>query len=197
MKNDPAVQISEDSNYSMSQIVEKMQPLREENIDEKKVKPIKISLTKSTNSTTTINESTFSEKDVDISKSSGSETKRSKRIARKAKQKTEILSDHSIESDSSNLTIGNVSLALNQSESKYTISGDKGDKQPVQKMRLNKYGESPLHVAVKRGDLDKVRSLLLEGADVNSKDHAGWRPIHEAMREGDNALNIIRLLVVY
>ena len=144
---------------------------------------------------TTINESTFSEKDVDISKSSGSETKRSKRIARKAKQKTEILSDHSIESDSSNLTIGNVSLALNQSESKYTISGDKGDKQPVQKMRLNKYGESPLHVAVKRGDLDKVRSLLLEGADVNSKDHAGWRPIHEAMREGDNALNIIRLLV--
>ena len=34
-----------------------MQPLREENIDEKKVKPIKISLTKSTNSTTTTNES--------------------------------------------------------------------------------------------------------------------------------------------
>ena len=143
---------------------------------------------------TTINETTFSDKDADISRSSGSETKRSKRIARKAKQKTEILSDHSIESDSSNLTIGNVSLALNQSESK-CISDDKGDKQPVQKMRLNKYGESPLHVAVKRGDLDKVRSLLLEGADVNSKDHAGWRPIHEAMREGDNALNIIRLLV--
>ena len=143
---------------------------------------------------TEINETTFSDKDVDISRSSGSETKRSKRIARKAKQKTEILSDHSIESDSSNLTIGNVSLALNQSESK-CISDDKGDKQPVQKMRLNKYGESPLHVAVKRGDLDKVRSLLLEGADVNSKDHAGWRPIHEAMREGDNALNIIRLLV--
>ena len=143
---------------------------------------------------TAINETTFSDKDVDISRSSGSETKRSKRIARKAKQKTEILSDHSIESDSSNLTIGNVSLALNQSESK-CISDDKGDKQPVQKMRLNKYGESPLHVAVKRGDLDKVRSLLLEGADVNSKDHAGWRPIHEAMREGDNALNIIRLLV--
>ena len=143
---------------------------------------------------TAINETTFSDKDVDISRSSGSETKRSKRIARKAKQKTEILSDHSIESDSSNLTIGNVSLALNQSESK-CISDDKGDKQPVQKMRLNKYGESPLHVAVKRGDLDKVKSLLLEGADVNSKDHAGWRPIHEAMREGDNALNIIRLLV--
>ena len=143
---------------------------------------------------TAINETTFSDKDVDISRSSGSETKRSKRIARKAKQKTEILSDHSIESDSSNLTIGSVSLALNQSESK-CISDDKGDKQPVQKMRLNKYGESPLHVAVKRGDLDKVRSLLLEGADVNSKDHAGWRPIHEAMREGDNALNIIRLLV--
>ena len=143
---------------------------------------------------TAINETTFSDKDVDISRSSGSETKRSKRIARKAKQKTEILSDHSIESDSNNLTIGNVSLALNQSESK-CIPDDKGDKQPVQKMRLNKYGESPLHVAVKRGDLDKVRSLLLEGADVNSKDHAGWRPIHEAMREGDNALNIIRLLV--
>ena len=71
------------------------------------------------------------------------------------------------------------------------------EKQPAPKMRLNKYGESPLHVAVKRGDIDKVRSLLLDGVDVNSKDHAGWRPIHEAMREGEYALDIISLLVDY
>ena len=69
------------------------------------------------------------------------------------------------------------------------------EKQPSQKIRRNKYGESPLHVAVKRGDMEKVRSLLSEGANANSKDHAGWRPIHESMREGDNALRIIRLLV--
>merc|ERR1712223_417785 len=62
---------------------------------------------------------------------------------------------------------------------------------------MGKYGESPLHVAVKRGDIEKVRSLLSDGANANSKDHAGWRPIHESMRDGENALRIIRLLVDY
>ena len=82
-----------------------------------------------------------------------------------------------------------------QTKSSDTETKPAVEKQASQKMRRNKYGESPLHVAVKRGDIEKVRSLLSEGANANSKDHAGWRPIHESMREGDNALRIIRLLV--
>ena len=43
---------------------------------------------------------------------------------------------------------------------------------PPMKMRVNKYGESPLHVAVKRGDIEKVKSLLSDGwTEVNSKDN--------------------------
>ena len=108
-----------------------------------------------------------------------SSNKRSKRIANKTKNKS---------SEAQHLD--DTSKLLPDGDTKSSV-----EKQPSQKMRRNKYGESPLHVAVKRGDIEKVRSLLLEGANANSKDHAGWRPIHESMREGENALRIIRLLV--
>ena len=61
----------------------------------------------------------------------------------------------------------------------------------------NKYGESPLHLAAKRGDLTKVRSLLEGSVDVNAKDNAGWTPIHEAVMSTkmQNTLPIVKLLV--
>ena len=122
--------------------------------------------------------------------------KRSKRIAQRSSLKVETPLDKE-HGEAVTEIIDTVALQK-QHESDISKNGEKGiDKQVGQKMRLNKYGESPLHVAVKRGDIEKVRSLLSDEADVNSKDHAGWRPIHEAMREGENALNIIRLLVEY
>ena len=39
--------------------------------------------------------------------------------------------------------------------------------------RRNERGETPLHVAAIRGDLRKVRELILKGADVNTSDYAG------------------------
>lgn len=61
--------------------------------------------------------------------------------------------------------------------------------------RINKYGETPLHGAVKKADLERVRTLLEKGADVHKADHAGWTPIHEAVRDRPNALETIQLLL--
>merc|ERR1719219_2207944 len=52
---------------------------------------------------------------------------------------------------------------------------------PKIKIKTNKYGESLLHVAIKKGDFDKTEALIVnEGAEVNMKDHAGWTPLHGA-----------------
>ncbi len=39
--------------------------------------------------------------------------------------------------------------------------------------RRNERGETQLHVAAIRGDVQKVRALILQGADVNTTDYAG------------------------
>ena len=44
------------------------------------------------------------------------------------------------------------------------------------KVKTNKYGESALHVAIKKGDYDKAKNLLDDSAaDVNMKDNAGGK----------------------
>ena len=44
----------------------------------------------------------------------------------------------------------------------------------LHQVKTNKYGESPLHVAIKKGDYEKAKSLIEEtDADVNMKDNAG------------------------
>lgn len=39
--------------------------------------------------------------------------------------------------------------------------------------RRNDRGETQLHVAAIRGDVNKIKSLISEGADVNTEDYAG------------------------
>ena len=47
--------------------------------------------------------------------------------------------------------------------------------------KRNQKGETLLHRAAITGDIDKLRVLLEENViDVNSKDNAGWSPLHEA-----------------
>ncbi|GFT49903.1 BRCA1-associated RING domain protein 1 [Nephila pilipes] len=46
--------------------------------------------------------------------------------------------------------------------------------------KKNHRGETPLQVAVIKGDIDKVKELLKEGALVNTQDNNGWTPLHEA-----------------
>lgn len=62
----------------------------------------------------------------------------------------------------------------------------KGTTNPVSKAleKRNKLGETMLQVAAIKGNADRVRQLLEEGANPNVTDHAGWTPLHEACNHG-------------
>lgn len=44
-------------------------------------------------------------------------------------------------------------------------------------MKRNPKGESPLHLACKRGNVNKVKELIGNKVDLNFKDYAGWTPL--------------------
>lgn len=46
---------------------------------------------------------------------------------------------------------------------------------------------TPLHVAVRNGDIAKVERLLAADADVNAVDKYGWTPLHGAAYDGNAA----------
>ncbi len=52
---------------------------------------------------------------------------------------------------------------------------------------------TPLHQAVQAGDIDKVRILISEGADVNARTNSGKMPLHKAVWGGGE--DVARLLV--
>ncbi|XP_035460042.1 BRCA1-associated RING domain protein 1 isoform X1 [Scophthalmus maximus] len=51
-------------------------------------------------------------------------------------------------------------------------------------MKRNHKGETLLHLAAIKGDVEAVKELLDQGADPNLKDNAGWTPLHEACNLG-------------
>lgn len=52
---------------------------------------------------------------------------------------------------------------------------------------------SQLNEAVKKGDIQAVRQLISEGADVNEPPNSSWKPIHTAVQKKN--LDIVKLLV--
>ena len=61
------------------------------------------------------------------------------------------------------------------------------------KVKRNKYGETFLIVAAKKGNIEKVQSLLRDGANVNEKDYNDWTSLHEACKMGH--AEIVKLLL--
>lgn len=57
----------------------------------------------------------------------------------------------------------------------------------------NNKGESLLHQAVKKGDLDRVKKLIEDGHSVNTVDHNSWTPLHEACTSGN--LSLVEVLI--
>ncbi|KAJ4918996.1 hypothetical protein JOQ06_027885 [Pogonophryne albipinna] len=60
-------------------------------------------------------------------------------------------------------------------------------------MKRNHKGESPLHLAAIKGNVEAVKEFLEQGADPNLKDNAGWTPLHEACNLGH--LPVVEVLV--
>ena len=52
---------------------------------------------------------------------------------------------------------------------------------------------SDLHVAVRSGDLDRVRALVAKGVPVNERDSLGGTALHDAAWAGD--LRMVQLLL--
>ncbi|XP_071316267.1 BRCA1-associated RING domain protein 1 isoform X2 [Trachinotus anak] len=61
-------------------------------------------------------------------------------------------------------------------------------------MKRNHKGETLLHLAAIKGDVEAVKELLDQGADPNLKDNAGWTPLHEACNLGHMA--VVEVLVL-
>ncbi|GLD59947.1 BRCA1-associated RING domain protein 1-like isoform X2 [Lates japonicus] len=59
--------------------------------------------------------------------------------------------------------------------------------------KRNHKGETLLHLAAIKGDVEAVKELLDQGADPNLKDNAGWTPLHEACNLGHVA--VVEVLV--
>ncbi|CAJ1079857.1 BRCA1-associated RING domain protein 1 [Xyrichtys novacula] len=60
-------------------------------------------------------------------------------------------------------------------------------------MKRNHKGETLLHLAAIKGDVEAVRELLDHGSDPNLKDNAGWTSLHEACNLGH--LAVVEVLI--
>uniref|UniRef100_A0AAF5Q0Q7 ANK_REP_REGION domain-containing protein n=3 Tax=Wuchereria bancrofti TaxID=6293 RepID=A0AAF5Q0Q7_WUCBA len=61
--------------------------------------------------------------------------------------------------------------------------------------KKNERGETPLHVAARKGEHQLCKKLIEEGAVINARDYAGWTPLHEACYHGH--FKVAKLLLGY
>ena len=64
----------------------------------------------------------------------------------------------------------------------------------IRKVKKNKYGETDLHIASKRGDVRKLRELLSTNPQlINEQDNSGYTALHEAANHGHS--DCVKLLL--
>ena len=111
---------------------------------------------------------------METSTSSGKNSKKSKRRHSLAVNQTEAKRPTRKASQKLNMSLSSISTSDSQSKN---VGKENEGPQPLLKtikVKTNKYGESALHVAIKKGDYDKAKNLLDDSAaDVNMKDNAG------------------------
>ncbi|XP_044766796.1 ankyrin repeat domain-containing protein 12 [Coccinella septempunctata] len=73
------------------------------------------------------------------------------------------------------MTSGNESIPKSPGGTNYSFSRQKD---------RNERGETSLHLAAIKGDIEQVNKLLSNRADPNVTDFAGWTPLHEACNYG-------------
>ena len=49
----------------------------------------------------------------------------------------------------------------------------------------NSNNSTPLHIAVKKGDIDIVEFLIKSGANIQAKEINNWTPLHNAATKGE------------
>lgn len=93
-------------------------------------------------------------------------------------------------------TTNNINPELRQSmeeTSKISQQSTVNIKNRKDRDKRNKNGETALHVSCRHGNIKKIQELLNLGASSNTKDYAGWTPLHEAVQT--NRPDIVRLLL--
>lgn len=68
-----------------------------------------------------------------------------------------------------------------------------GERTTIVNMLREHGAKGTLHGAACLGDIDEVKRLLDEGADINAKSESGWTPLHWAVSEGHES--VVELLV--
>ena len=61
------------------------------------------------------------------------------------------------------------------------------------RVKFNQFGETDLHIAAAKGNLQRVKYLVKGGHPVNVRDHSGWLPLHEACNHG--MIDVVRYLI--
>jgi hypothetical protein len=81
------------------------------------------------------------------------------------------------------LTVSKTPRSVNKTPGRTPKATGRTPKTPssTPRNKRNQKGETLLHRAAIMGDIDKLRLLLVENEiEINSKDNAGWTPLHEA-----------------
>ncbi|XP_035233173.1 BRCA1-associated RING domain protein 1-like isoform X2 [Stegodyphus dumicola] len=130
---------------------------------------------------------------MDSPKCSTPKTKLCKMFLSKNASKVSSSEESIVEETQENTSVKSLSksakkcAAFSNASEKKKLSSKVSDvpvQSPSNLNKKNHKGETLLHREVIKGNIDKVKKLLDDGALVNTQDNNGWTPLHEASSHG-------------